>query len=82
MYDSMRTSKIKNQVIDYLPMLSPRQQTLVLEMIKSFLNVESESKNLRISVEEYNKEIDEAIERLEQGSSISHEEVTKELSRW
>jgi hypothetical protein len=64
MYDSMRTSKIKNQVI------------------KSFLNVESESKNLRISVEEYNKEIDEAIERLEQGSSISHEEVTKELSRW
>jgi hypothetical protein len=82
MYDSMRTSKIKNQVIDYLPMLSPRQQTLVLEMIKSFLNVESESKNLRISVEEYNKEIDEAIERLEQGSSISHEKVTKELSRW
>ncbi len=78
----MRTSKIKNQVIDYLPMLSPRQQTLVLEMIKSFLNVETESQSLRITAEEYNKELDDAIQRIEQGTSISNEQVTKELSKW
>lgn len=78
----MRTTKIKNQVIDYLPMLSPRQQSLVLEMIKSFLNVEPESKSLRASAEEYNKELDDAIERIEQGKSITHEQVIKELSKW
>jgi hypothetical protein len=76
----MTTTAIKKQVDDYLPMLSPKQQALVLEMIKSFLNVDTDSK--RISSKQYNKELDEAVARVEQGKSISHNDVLKETSKW
>lgn len=76
----MTASAIKKQVDDYLPMLSIRQQTLVLEMIKSFLNVDTDTK--RISKEQYNTELEEAVARIEQGKSVSHEDVLKETSKW
>jgi hypothetical protein len=76
----MTTTAIKKQVDDYLPMLSTKQQALVLEMIKSFLNVDTDSK--RISSKQYNKELDEAVARIEQGKSISHNDVLKETSKW
>ncbi len=76
----MSTAAIKKQVDDYLPLLSTKQQTLVLEMIKSFLNLDNETK--RISKKQYNKEIDEAVERIENGDSVSHKDALKELSKW
>jgi len=36
----------------------------------------------RISRKQYNKEINEAIARIEKGDSVSHNDVLKELSRW
>jgi hypothetical protein len=76
----MSTAAIKKQVDDYLPLLSTKQQTLVLEIIKSFLNLDNETK--RISKKQYNKEIDEAVERIENGDSVSHKDALKELSKW
>ncbi len=76
----MSTAAIKKQVDDYLPLLSTKQQTLVLEMIKSFLNLDNETK--RISKKQYNKEIDEAVERIDNGDSVSHKDALKELSKW
>jgi hypothetical protein len=76
----MTTTAIKKQVDNYLPLLSTRQQTLVLEMIKSFLNVDSDTK--RISRKQYNKELDEAVTRVENGNFLSHKDAVKELSKW
>jgi hypothetical protein len=76
----MSTAAIKKQVDDYLPLLSTKQQTLVLEMIKSFLNLDNETK--RISKKQYNKEIDEAVERIDNGDFVSHKDALKELSKW
>jgi hypothetical protein len=76
----MTTTAIKKQVNNYLPLLTPRQQTLVLEMIKSFLNVDNDTK--RISRKQYNKEIDEAVKRIENGDFVSQKDVVKELSKW
>ncbi len=76
----MTTTTIKKQVDNYLPLLSSKQQTLVLEMIKSFLNVDSDTK--RISRKQYNKEINEAVARIESGISVSHKDAVKELSKW
>lgn len=76
----MTTTTIRNQVEDYLPMLSLKQQALVLEMIKSLLNVDNDSK--RISIEQYNKELDDAVARIERGESIDHEDALKEISKW
>jgi vacuolar-type H+-ATPase subunit D/Vma8 len=76
----MSKAAIKKQVDDYLPLLSAKQQTLVLEMIKSFLNIDNETK--RISKKQYNKEIEEAVERIEKGAFVSHKDALKELSKW
>jgi hypothetical protein len=76
----MTTAAIKKQVDNYLPLLTSKQQTLVLEMIKSFLNLDNDVK--RITKKQYNKEIDEAVERIENGDFISHKEALQEISKW
>jgi hypothetical protein len=49
-------------------------------MIKSFLNVDTESE--RLSSSQYNKEIDTAVARVEEGLSISHSDALDALSEW
>jgi len=76
----MSAKAIKTEVEKYLPLLSAKQQTLVLEMIKSFLNVDTDAK--RISRKQYNQELDEAIKQIEKGNGVSHTVAEKELSKW
>lgn len=76
----MTVKAIKKQVDHYLPLLSEKQQILVLEMIKSWLNVDKDTK--RISRKQYNKEINEAVARIEKGNAVSHKAALKELAKW
>lgn len=76
----MTSAAIKKQFEGYLPLLTNKQQELLLEMVKSFLNVDKETK--RISRKQYNKEIDEAVARIEKGKFVTHEDALKELSKW
>lgn len=75
----MTSAAIKEQLDNYLPLLSNKQQALLLEMAKSLLNVEVDSK--RISRKQYNKEITEAVDRIEKGNFVTHEDALKELSK-
>ena len=76
----MTSTAIKKQVDSYLPLLTSKQQNLVLEMIKTFLNVDSDT--IRITKKQYNKEINDAVARIEKGESVSHNDALKELSKW
>ena len=76
----MTAIAIKKQVDNYLPLLSDKQQALILEMIKSFLNVEKDSK--RISRKQYNKEVNDAVANIEKGNFVTHKDALKELSKW
>ncbi|HEY1038253.1 MAG TPA: hypothetical protein VGF30_02560 [Bacteroidia bacterium] len=49
-------------------------------MIKNFLNVDKDPK--RISRKQYNKEINDAVTRIEKGNFVSHKDALKELSKW
>jgi predicted transcriptional regulator len=49
-------------------------------MIKTFLNVDKDAK--RVTRRQYNKEINEAVDRIEKGNFVSHKEAIKELSKW
>lgn len=42
----MTAIAIKKQVDHYLPLLSAKQQALILEIIKSFLNVDIDTKRI------------------------------------
>jgi hypothetical protein len=77
---AMTATAIKKQVDNYLPLLSVKQQALILDMIKTFLNVDKDTK--RITRKHYNKEINEAVARIEKGNSVSHKDALKELSQW
>jgi hypothetical protein len=76
----MTTAAIKKQFDGYLPLLSIKQQALLLEMAKSLLNIDKETK--RISKKQYNKEINEAVARIEKGKFVTHEDAQKELAKW
>ena len=69
----MTSSALRKEVEDYLPFLSDRQQKLVLEMIKNFLNLDENTK--RISKKQYNEEIAAAVESIKNGTFITHEEA-------
>ena len=75
----MTSAAIKKQLEGYLPLLSNKQQALLLEMVKSFLNVDQDAK--RITRKQYNKEIDEAVARIEEGNFVTHEDALKELKK-
>ncbi len=76
----MTTTAIKKQLDNYLPLLTIQQQTLLLEMVKNFLNVDNEPK--RISKKQYNKEINDAVAQIEKGNFITQKDAIKELSKW
>ena len=75
----MTSTTIKKQFDEYLPLLSNKQQALLLEMVKSFLNIDKDEQ--RITRKQYNIEIDEAVARIENGFFVTHEAALKELSK-
>ena len=75
----MTTSAIKKQVDNYLPLLPKGQQSLVLEVIKSLF--EEVNSSDRIDKNQYNKEIDAAVARMDAGDFISHGDALDELSK-
>ena len=76
----MTTATLKKELSTYLPLLSARQQALVLDVVKNILHVDPREK--RISVEKYNTEIESALKEVKQGKSISHEEVVTKSKKW
>lgn len=73
----MTATAVKKQLDTYLPLLNVKQQTLLLGVVKSILNVDETEK--QINVKQYNKELKEAEMRISKGKYITHEQVEKEL---
>lgn len=76
----MTAASIKKQFDGYLSLLTVKQQIMLLEMVKSFIDVEKGTK--RISKKQYNKELNEAVERIGKGNFVKHKDAIKELSKW
>ena len=76
----MSNAVVRKELNTYLPLLSSRQQLLVLDMIKSMLQVDVKEK--RISAEQYNKENELALKEVKQGKSVSHAEVVSQSKKW
>jgi hypothetical protein len=72
---------LEKQMFNYFTQLNEKQKKSVIQMLKVFLKDKGENKS-RISIEEYNKELDEAIEQIKNGEVYSHEEVVKLSKSW
>ena len=71
----MTTLKIKKQIDEYLPLLTNHQQELVLNMVKSILQVDESEK--RISLKQYNQEIEDSLKEIESGNYKTQAEVIR-----
>ncbi|MDQ3108530.1 MAG: hypothetical protein M3R17_01430 [Bacteroidota bacterium] len=76
----MKQAVIKKELDTYLPLLSSSQQALILDMVKNILHVDTKEK--RISIEQYNIEIEAALKEVKNGKGISHEEVVAKTKKW
>jgi hypothetical protein len=72
---------IERELLQYIFQLDEAEKKSVLQMLKTFLKGR-EKKAEHISIEEYNKEIDLAIARVEAGEYFTHEEVEQMAKEW
>ncbi len=76
----MTSVALKKQLNTYIPLLTNKQQELVLEMVKSILHVEES--NERISLKQYNKELAEAEKQISNGKYTTQANLEKESASW
>lgn len=72
---------IDKELGSYLKQLNEAEKKSVLLMLKTFLKGRSED-TVRISIEQYNREIDEALAEAEAGDFITQEEMEKKAAKW
>ena len=72
---------LEKELLQYILQLDEAEKKSVLQMLKTFLKGR-EKKIPRITIEQYNKEIDEAIARVEAGEYYTHQEVERMSKDW
>lgn len=77
----MAISTIDKELIKYFAQMDEPQKKALLEMIKTFLASGHEVME-SVSVEQYNRELDEAMERISKGQFTTLEELEKEMQTW
>lgn len=74
---AMGATPLDKELMQYWSGLTVVQQESVLRVIKEMVHPE-----LGVSIEQYNREIDEATARVEAGQFTSHEDVVKMSKDW
>lgn len=74
-------SVLDKELIHYFTRLDDPQKKSLLEMMKSFLKL-GEQPLKEVSLDNYNRELDEAMERISRGEFTTLEELEKEMQKW
>jgi hypothetical protein len=72
----METPSISQEMLNYFMQLNDAERKSVLEMVKTFLNSRKSGPPPQ-SLEEYNRELEQADAEIENGDYVPHEEVMK-----
>jgi hypothetical protein len=72
---------IDKEMFNYFIQLNDAEKKSIVQMLKTFLKGRRENPG-RISLEQYNKEIDEAMEEVKRGEVYTHDEVVKMAKGW
>ncbi len=73
---------LEQRMMKYFSKLNDAEKKSVIHMLKILLANEEEKINESLHSMNYNKEIDEAIARVESGNFYSHEEVVRMSKKW
>lgn len=77
----MAVPAVDKELIKYFTQLNEPQKQSLLQMIKTFLKLDDEQGD-PITKEQYNKELDEAMDRISKGEFTTLEELEKEMHSW
>ena len=69
------------ELYHYFLQLNEVEKKSVLQLLKTFLKERKQNPE-RITLEQYNKELNEAEAEYEKGDYISHEEMVKQMKQW
>jgi hypothetical protein len=72
---------IDREMFTYFMQLNDAEKKSVVEMLKTFIKGRKDQPE-RITIEQYNKEIDEAMERVSKGEYTTFEDLEKEMRSW
>ena len=73
---------IDSEIQKYLPLLGNAEKKSLLSVIKSFLSLKNDGSEAPLSIEQYNKELEEAEAEYQNGDYITHEELVKKIKTW
>jgi phosphoribosylpyrophosphate synthetase len=76
----MTSTQVKKQLDTYLPLLSTRQQEILLDMVKNILHIDKKEK--RVTIEQYNNEIEESVRQVNNKEVLLHDDVLKQSKTW
>lgn len=77
----METTTLDQKMYNYFMQLNEAEKKSVVQMIKTFLQSKKAAPE-RMSIEQYNKEIEASEAEIENGESYTHEEVVKLSKQW
>jgi hypothetical protein len=72
---------IDREMYAYFMQLSDAEKKSVVELLKTFMKGRKNQPG-HMTVEQYNKELDEAMERVERGEFTTFEDLEKEMKSW
>jgi hypothetical protein len=65
----------------YFMQLNDAEKKSVVDLLKTFMKSRKDQPN-HMTIEQYNKELDEAMERVERGEYTTFENLEKEMKSW
>ncbi|MFT3950102.1 MAG: hypothetical protein QM763_24265 [Agriterribacter sp.] len=74
-------SVLEKEMYNYFTQLNEAEKKSVVKMLKTFVKGKDKI-HANISIEQYNKELEEAEKQIEAGSFITHEDLEKEMRQW
>jgi len=79
--NSEQSINIHHEMLQYFLRLSEKEKKSVLQLIKTFLQGKQEPVQ-PINFQQYNKEIEEAMARIDGGEFTTQESLEKEAAKW
>lgn len=75
------TNAIDRKMFNYFTQLNDAEKKSVVELLKAFTQRQKET-SAHITIEQYNKELDEAMERVNRNEYTTFENLEKEMRSW
>ncbi len=72
---------LDNEMYNYFTQLNDAEKKSVIQMLKTFLKSRPD-KSDRVTIEQYNQELQEAEKEYEKGEYTTHDALLKQIKKW